>query len=65
MATPCCPKCGKTSFHKTRSAALYAFLIYCAHCGAVVGVVPARGAAGTTTSGKGGVTAGDDWEARV
>ena len=64
MANPCCPKCGNMHFAKTKSAALSAVMVYCARCGAVVGVVPTTRTT-TTTSGKGGVTAGDDWEMRA
>ena len=62
MAIPCCPKCGKTHFQRTKDGALKAFLIYCGACGAVVSAIPIRKTSGGTTPAKGGVTGQDDWE---
>ncbi len=70
MASPCCPKCGKTHFVRQNSFALNVALIYCASCGAVAGTVPAKlvlsksTSAGTTNT-KSGVTAVDQWTATV
>ena len=40
MASPCCSKCSKTHFTRFDSTALKVSLIYCSHCGSVVGIAP-------------------------
>jgi ribosomal protein L37AE/L43A len=40
MASPCCPKCSKKHFTRSDAFQLKVSLIYCSHCGNVVGVAP-------------------------
>jgi hypothetical protein len=40
MASPCCPKCSKTHFTRSDDFHLKVSMIYCSHCGAVIGVAP-------------------------
>lgn len=40
MATPCCPKCSKTHFTRSDALTLKVSMIYCSHCGNVIGVAP-------------------------
>ena len=67
MAIPCCPKCSKTHFTRSKNATLKVIFIFCAASGAVVSAVPIRGTQGGTTPGvgKGGITGQDDWETGV
>jgi hypothetical protein len=60
MAMPCCPKCSKTHFLKSKDASLGVVFIHGAHCGAVVSAIAIRAIQGGTTT-KGGTTAHDDW----
>ncbi len=73
MATPCCPKCSKTRFLRSKNAALQAWMVYCGHCGAVAGILPAESKAakastggrkkpGTTAQSTGSLKPADDWE---
>jgi ribosomal protein L37AE/L43A len=63
MAGPCCPKCLKKVFHRQNIPHLSAGVIYCVHCGTVVGAVPLRRKSTTKTgSGSSGNTTQDDWE---
>ncbi len=40
MASPCCPKCGHKQFLRSKDASINTFLIYCSHCGAILGALP-------------------------
>jgi hypothetical protein len=62
MAVPCCPKCGKTHFLRSKNGTLKVTFVYCGACGAVVSAIPIRKSSGGTTTGKGGTTSQDDWE---
>jgi hypothetical protein len=65
MAGPCCPKCLKKIFHRQNIHHLGAGVIYCVHCGTVVGAVPiAKSKAGGKTTGvtREGQTSQDAWE---
>jgi len=67
MATPCCPRCSKTHFLKSKDASLKVVFVYCAACGAVVSAIAIRKTQGGTTTGAGGggKIFTDDWEAQV
>lgn len=76
MAAPCCPKCSQTHFSRSKDLSLRAWLVYCSHCGAVIGTMPTGfktsktskdgwinpGGGSTTGSSSGGKTTTDDWE---
>jgi uncharacterized Zn finger protein len=64
MPMPCCPKCSKTHFLKSKDASLKVVLVYCAHCGSVVSAIAIRKTQGGTTTG-GGKTSQDDWDTPV
>lgn len=40
MATPRCPKCSKTHFTRSDFFHLKVSMIFCSHCGSVIGVAP-------------------------
>jgi len=63
MAVPCCAKCGKSYFQRSKDGVLKVVFIYCGSCGAVVSAIPIRKTSGGTSAAKGGVP--DDWEAQV
>ena len=42
MPVPCCPKCSKTHFLKSKDAGLKVVFVYCSNCGSVISAIAIR-----------------------